>query len=584
MPTRANFEFYNKNSTITGKQFGFRSEYRTPELWNEIASYCTRGTLHSLALVNTCTTDPAQRHLFKNLSFTSPYSPWCRIEHTTLDQAQAHLSRRMEELEMLSSSHLSNYVRHWEFRGMVDSPEPPRGRGKSHPGIPASAKAISRLIESLPQYPLLRGLTLIEIVVDHSTLLTISSMRNLSSLHFQEVVFECPPALENPLPLRHFLIEYADENYESDTLAGPIFLPSHLKNLTLIYDDTPETLLWSLLSELLTHTPHTNLVELTFQIAKPSPEGISLFFHLLERSPLLQTVRFTIFAWFEDIHDDFEQVMDQVMDEFDLDTEACPVLNNFACPPHFVASFGRGKPITKLYLQNYDARSTLHVAAALQAINGAILTELEFERTRTRSAWKILPLIHRLLPNLRVLRMPINDINKRREPYFTDLLDDGQTIEDPDDMKHERVHTTACYNVPGEEVRFDDGYLRLVYLIAQGLMPVPDTLVTLEITQNWDYKRMPFTQEHELQLVEVFAINFMYKNLQSLKIGMNEAYNRNWTKDIEGRWMKQRYYRRQDERNLVGTMCFSPVPNSSPNEFVRSFMDGVDAVELYSIT
>ncbi|KAF9554586.1 hypothetical protein CPC08DRAFT_821606 [Agrocybe pediades] len=564
MSIRVNFKSNDENFTAKGKQFRYRQEYGTPELWDEIASYCTRRTLQNLSLVHRCTTHPAQRHLFRNPAFIVPFT---YIEKfSTIEEAQALLQRNLERFNMLSSSHLTKYVRGWVWHGMIhDYPEDPIDRGEAYSAaMLASTQAISRLVASLSQYPLLEYLVLAELVVDNSTLLAISSMKNLSSLRLHSVDFECPPVLVNPLPLRHFLLE----NYKRDALSGCIFSPLHLETLTLTYDPTKPALLSSLLSDLLTHKPHTNLVELAFQIVdNVSPEGMSLFVDLVKRSPLLQTIRFTIEAWYTRTFLSFEQAIEEI----ELDTDACPLLNNLACSPTFATLFGRGKPITDLYLQNLESRSLSTVTAALEAMNGAILTDLEFERTITEDAQKILPLIHRLLPNLQVLCIPIYDIQRQRTSPRASYFDDDTRIKDPDDLEHEREQFEACYDQPDQEVLFDEGYPRFLHDIALGLLPLPETLVTLEVPQIRLFKGLEFTKDHELELIELFAKNAAFKNLRTLKIGMNNVYNLHWQRDsCEGCWTKKRYYLQQDGKNMVGTMSLSPY------ESARVFLDAVE--------
>ncbi|KAF9554585.1 hypothetical protein CPC08DRAFT_171556 [Agrocybe pediades] len=262
-------------------QFVFHPQYRTPELWDEIASYCTRRTLHNLALVHSYTVGPAQRHLFMDLAFIVSFGDFEEIEEQlTLEESNAQLSRSLERFRMLSSSHLSKYVRRWFCQGLSNSLD-----DESYPALLATANAILRLIESLPQYPLLDCLILSQLVVDHSTLLAISSIKNLRSLHLQYVVFACPPVFVDPLSLRHLLLDVSNGDYKREELTGRIFSPPHLETLTCMYyaKSRVSTLLSSLLADLLTHKPHTNLVQLTFQITRPSPDGIKLFLDLLGR-------------------------------------------------------------------------------------------------------------------------------------------------------------------------------------------------------------------------------------------------------------------------------------------------------------
>ncbi|KAF4615309.1 hypothetical protein D9613_002516 [Agrocybe pediades] len=414
--------------------------------------------------------DPAQRHLFKNLAFKCTFClPDLNASATNrlpaVEESNAYLSRSLDRFRALPSSHLAGYVRRWICEGMV---------GRRHrlfeSAAAVCAEAIPPLVKSLHHYHLLQCLVLSQVVLDASTLLTISSFKKLNSLHLQRVILGCQLVLATPLRLREFHIEILDDDNDAPSghaILDSFFSPVPLESLALTYgaQRKASTVVSNLCINLLTQKPHSNLVRLLFTMQ--SVAGIELVVDLLEASPLLNTLKLIIEANSDDGLDNLVGALEDI----ELDINVCPLVNNLACPPTFATRFNcSSKLITKLYLQNsdcyYQSPSLSMVERAFQGINGEIVVELELEATKTESARSLLPLMQRLFPNLQLLCMPINDLHNDadmdlEDGFLRDRFVDAETIKDPDDLERERNQFEACYDngEDGAQLHFDEGYL-----------------------------------------------------------------------------------------------------------------------------
>lgn len=155
--------------------FTFRSEYELTELWYNIASYCTRRTLHNLCMVgNLAFVDPAQRHLFRDLVFKTIYED----VNSKRERYFARVSRAEERFAGIAASHLAKYVRSWN----MDGGKIWERRNSIDPLLVFHSKAISQFIGTLPRYTKLVSLRLAFLELDTTTLTAIGALTNLKRL------------------------------------------------------------------------------------------------------------------------------------------------------------------------------------------------------------------------------------------------------------------------------------------------------------------------------------------------------------------------------------------------------------------
>ncbi|KAF9554588.1 hypothetical protein CPC08DRAFT_171659 [Agrocybe pediades] len=441
------------------RRFHFRPEYEIPELWWEIASYCTPRTLRSLSLVSKKLVDPAQRHLFKELSLKIGLpSHYCQEDYA--DSA-------WKRLEDLAESHLRHYVRHWTCEGFNNSANyrPPAAF------IDAAAMLIVLLRHTLPQFTMLNSLHIRYMAVYDNIMAAIATLKNLKSLHLVGVTFDLEHVLPPPLPVREFLIHtgpkyFVDEDAHA-RLEG-LLSPDHLRKLSM---DCPhnDALQETLCRELITHKPHNDLDHLAFSISGLG--AVPTLAELLQASPLLQVLKVTV-VW--PPQNDLDPLdLDEALTSIPLSSDACRLVDDLTSAPPFASAFCPGRPIRKfsmqcgrLFSRSYSLEDVMD---CLRCLDGRILTELKFDSTTTDDARVILPALADLFPNLKVLCMPINEAEGQVPSYRLAQTLDDMEIEDPDDIKRERKQFEDCYDdgyddidmlrLPDTQVSFCDGYL-----------------------------------------------------------------------------------------------------------------------------
>jgi len=453
--------------------FRFRPEYQIPELWEQIASCCTPATLRNLSLVHRRMVDSSQRYLFEVLAFRvrqkDIFSNTGELFANFEEPYNSLISRTAERFETLSTSHFSQYVRRWLCEGAIGfldyHSNPSRHIGLHH------THAIQAFITSLPRYRLLNSLCLSRMEVTSCVLGSLPALPNLKTLQFHLVLFKCQLALSNPLPLEEFLVEiWQQDDYDEpdgiDTAHGAFFSPEQLKTLTMKYTPNGKSTLF-FCNTLINYKPSSNLIELRFTIYN-SEEGIELLVKLLKASPLLRTLQIIL----DSETDDGLVQLEEAMMALDLELNTCPFIDDLACPATFAPVFALGRPIQKFCMEVGDYYTSCplpDVMRSLLAFRKEILTDLNFEQTRTDNARELIPFLNGLFPNLQVLRMPMNDLaddTDTDDEQFDGIepVDDRQ-INDPDDMDRERRQFESCYDdndikmQPEALLHFGEGYL-----------------------------------------------------------------------------------------------------------------------------